>query len=155
MAIRLFQPGCDEDWRQARRLVEEYAAGLGVDLSFQGFDRELERLALEYGPPQGCFLLAAGDDEPFGCVGLRRFAEGDAEVKRLYVAPGGRGQRVGRVLAEAIIAEGRRLGYSRLLLDTLPSMVSARSLYRSLGFRSIAPYRFNPIPGTAYLGLDL
>jgi putative acetyltransferase len=56
---------------------------------------------------------------------------------------------------EGIVDAARWLGYTRLLLDTLPSMKDARALYLSLGFRPVAPYRFNPVPGTAFLQLDL
>lgn len=38
---------------------------------------------------------------------------------------------------------------------SVPSMGRAQDLYRSLGFREIQPYRFNPIPGTAFLELRL
>ena len=57
--------------------------------------------------------------------------------------------------AEAILAEGRRLGYRRMRLDTVPEMEAARALYRSLGFREIEAYRFNPIPGTSFMELVL
>ena len=148
-------PQSQDDWRQARRLVEEYAASLDLDLSFQGFAHEVEHLASEYAEPAGAFLLAGQNGAYLGCVGVRRFADGVGEVKRLYVRPAARGRGVGRLLAEGIVTAARRLGYRRLLLDTLPSMKEAGMLYASLGFKPTAPYRFNPIQGTAYLELAL
>lgn len=142
-------------WSQARRLIEEYAATLDVDLSFQDIGHELERLPAEYGPPGGAFFLAEKDGRAIGCAGLRRFSAQAAEMKRLYVAEAARGLGVGRRLAEEVIAAARRLGYARLLLDTLPSMRDAQRLYLSLGFAPIAPYRNNPVAGTAYFALDL
>jgi putative acetyltransferase len=37
----------------------------------------------------------------------------------------------------------------------LPSMKTAQDLYEQLGFREIAPYRVNPVPGARFLELDL
>jgi glutamyl-tRNA synthetase/glutamyl-Q tRNA(Asp) synthetase len=153
--VLLRAPDSAPAWSAARRLVEEYAASLGVDLGFQDLARELEHLRREYGPPAGDFRLAWVDGRALGCVGLRRFADGVGEIKRLYVAPPARGRGAGRLLARAIVESGRRLGYRRLVLDTLPSMRDAQALYATLGFRPIPAYRFNPVAGTAYLGLDL
>ena len=153
MAIELRQPVTAEEWGVARRLVEEYAASLGVDLSFQDFAHEIEHLADEYAPPAGAFLVAAEGATPLGCVAVRRFADGVGEIKRLYVRPNARGRGLGRTLALAIVAAARELGYRRLLLDTLPAMTEARALYASLGFRPTEAYRFNPVEGTAYLEL--
>jgi putative acetyltransferase len=76
-------------------------------------------------------------------------------MKRLYVRSAGRGAGLGRQLTEALISEARLEGYKRLLLDTLPTMAEAQTLYRSMGFVEIAAYCDNPIAGTRYMALNL
>src|SRR5262245_23458784 len=128
MEVDLLRPDSADQWAAARRLVEEYAASLHLDLGFQDFEREVNDLASQYGPPDGAFLLAQRNGALVGCVGLRKFSEGVCEMKRMYVVPASRGHGVGRALAEGIVSRARRLGYRRMLLDTLEFMKAAHAL---------------------------
>ena len=143
----------------AREILREYARSLNVDLCFQNFEAELAALPGEYAAPSGQLLLAYVDGALAGCGGLRPLPDVDhanaCEMKRLYVRPAFRRFGLGRALAEALLDEARRAGYSAMLLDTLDEMESARELYASLGFEEVAPYYFNPIPGAHYLKATL
>ena len=146
----------EADFAAARVLFGEYAAGLGVDLCFQGFEAELDSLPEMYGAPQGCLVLARAGERAVGCAALRRLAAGEVcELKRLYVRAEARGTGLGRILAGSLIAKGRSLGYAVMRLDTLAPMTAARELYRSLGFLEITAYYDNPLPNVVYMELDL
>ena len=135
------------DVERVRALFREYADGLDVDLSFQDFDVELA-------DPLGFYVVVLLADE--GCVALRRIDDETCEMKRLYVLPAGRGTGLGRRLAEAVIAEARARGFLRGCDSTRFRRWDRRARStRSLGFREIEPYRFNPVDGTAFLELEL
>ena len=144
-----------EDLATLRTLFQEYADALGVDLCFQGFERELRELPGDYARPRGELLLALAAGAAAACVALRPLDATIAEMKRLYVRPAYRGTGLGRRMALAIVAAARERGYARLRLDTLPMMTEGIALYRSLGFTEIAPYRVNPVPGALFLELVL
>jgi len=129
------------DIEAARALFRDYAAALPFDLEFQNFAAELTGLPAPYAPPGGVLLLAKSSGSPVGAVGVKRLADGVAEIKRLYVVPEARGHRLGHALLARAIGEAARIGYRRVRLDShRASMGRAIALYRTLGFSEIAPY---------------
>jgi putative acetyltransferase len=161
VTIRDVLPGEIDDVRALLRMYssEPCFEVIGDELRarcFIGFDKELEGLpGLWLAGGTGALLVAVVEDEILGCVGLKRLSALDCEMKRLFVRPGGRGEGVGARLVSSVLERGRALGYRRILLNTLPTMVAARALYRSFGFVPTAPYRSHPVPGAEFYGLEL
>ena len=141
---------------QARELFLEYAQSLGFSLCFQNFDQELAELPGAYAPPSGRLFLAEYEGQLVGCVALHKLDDTICEMKRLYLRPQARGKKLGRVLVDLIISQAREIGYKRMRLDTVePVMKDAVAMYRKIGFREIAPYCANPMPGALYMELLL
>lgn len=155
MNTTIITPGNEAEWGRAKGLVEQYIASLNLDLSFQNVTKELANICMEYSLPTGGFFLAVENGKDIGCVALRKYKDDICEMKRLYITPDARGKGVGKLLIGRIIEEARKLQYNTMLLDTLPDMIAAQSIYKQFGFTEIPPYRFNPVEGTSYLQLVL
>lgn len=154
--IDLIHATLPEHIQQVRALFLEYGSSLTFDLCFQSFDAELQGLPGAYAPPHGRLLLARHQGQAAGCIALRKLESGICEMKRLYVRVAHRGQGMGRLLTEGLIAEARSIGYQRMRLDTVESaMKNAVALYRNLGFHEIAPYSSIPIESARWMELVL
>ena len=139
-----------------RDLFVAYAKSLNFSLCFQGFDKELAELPGLYASPRGRLMLCEVDGQPAGCVALKPLSSTVCEMKRLFVRPEFRGKQIGVQLARRIIHEAHDIGYEAMRLDTLRGpMGAAIAIYKSLGFREIAPYYHNPIADAVYMELLL
>jgi GNAT superfamily N-acetyltransferase len=138
-----------------RELFLEYQRSLGIDLFFQGFEKELASLPGEYAQPKGLLTVALVDGVLAGCCGFRPLPHSDhlnaCEMKRLFVRPAFRRFGLGRRLVEHMLGAAQLAGYNSILLDTLSDMESARALYQEVGFVEIPPCYYNPIAGAHYL----
>jgi len=154
--MRIIQAESSADLQHIRELFAEYVEWLGINLCFQNYEKELAELPGDYAPPTGRLLIAYEDQEVAGCIALRNLGDGVCEMKRLYVRPAFRGERLGWKLVELVLEEARTIGYERIRLDTLPGkMDRAIAMYRTLGFKDIDPYYHNPVTGAAFMELVL
>ncbi len=152
----LIRAQSEKHFADVAELFREYAEWLAIEMSSCKIEKTISEFPGQYGPPDGCLVLARQDGRPAGCVALRRFDDDKCEMKRLHVRPAYRGRDIGRALAVEIIGEARRLGYRKMRLDSIADrMAEAVSLYRALGFREILPYGDHPEGCTLFMELDL
>lgn len=124
-------------------------------LDVQNYDEEIKHLESKYGLPDGRLYLAYCGEELAGCIGLRKIDSQTCEMKRLYVRPKFRGHRIGHMLIKKIIEDAKKIGYSQMLLDTLPFLKSAIHMYKQCGFCEIDSYNDSPMETSIYMRLAL
>lgn len=148
-----------QDHKEIASLFTAYVEWLEIDLTYQNYNAEFASLPGKYSQTAGGALLVArhkGSGQIIGCVALRALdPPAICELKRLYVAPEGRGSGAGTRLLEEAIISARNHGYSEMKLDTLPKMGPARKMYKKYGFNETLAYYNTPIKGTIFMSLDL
>lgn len=153
--LKIIQAGNKAQFDAAKQLFIEYQQFLGVDLCFQSFDAELLQLETMYTAPEGALLLATVEGNYAGCVAIRYKSELTCEMKRLYVKDGYQKHGIGKKLVLEIMQCAGRLGYKKIILDTLERLQPALKLYSSLGFTTTGAYYQNPLTGVIYLQKEL
>jgi GNAT superfamily N-acetyltransferase len=89
---------------------------------------------------RGAFLVAYAGERPVGCGAVRLISETEAEIKRMFTVPEARGHGIAKAVVAALETEARRLGATRLVLETGVRQPEAIRVYESAGFRRIEPF---------------
>lgn len=141
-AYSIRPPQSREEWEEVRHLLVDYRNEFDDKTCFTSFDEELENIERVYADPRKYKLVAVEHpgNKIVGCVGLREFSPGVAEMKRLYVIPSHRGLHLGKKLAEEIISIATKMKYKKMILDTMNEMKDAQKLYKRMGFVEAEPY---------------
>ena len=140
-----------QEFTEGARLFQQYAEFIGIDLSFQNFEEELNTIDKQYSKPVGSLIIAYDGEKAVACVALRRLDIETAELKRMFVRQEYQGHKIGLRLLKQILDIAQKLGYKKVRLDTISTMEAALKLYRSFGFYEIPAYRFNPMEETIYM----
>lgn len=149
--VRYYLAETNEDFQKCKAIIIEYLEILGIDLGYMDLPVEFATMEKKYGDKEGVLILALDGNEAIGCVGVRKIEPGIAELKRLYVRDSHRGLQVGVTLLEKALENARTLGYKKIRLDVIPTLLKAKKLYQSFGFYEIPPYFNNPVEGTTYM----
>lgn len=160
MEIRIV-PGYDYP-QEIKTLFGEYTdmliagdVGFREYLGLQHYEDELNDLGSKYGAPAGRLYLALCDGAPAGCIALRWIDSLRCEMKRLYVRPQFRNLGIAGRLVDKLIADASEIGYTQMLLDTLPFLDTAIGMYKKYGFYEIESYNDSPMSTSIYMALDL
>lgn len=137
------------------KLLIDLESDFGEYLKIQNFDNEIDNLNEKYGLPNGRLYIAYLDNQVAGCIAIKPLNEYQCEMKRLYVRPQFRGNRIARLLVDTVVNDAKEIGYRNILLDTFPALQDAIRLYERLGFYRIEPYNNTPIKNTVFMQLDL
>ena len=124
-------------------------------LEIQKYDNEIENPEDKYGMPWGRLYIAFYENQVAGCIALRKLNDTQCEMKRLYVKPEFRNKGIAKMLVEKVISDSKEIGYSSMLLDTLPFLQTAIKMYKKIGFYEIGCYNDSPLDNTIYMKLDL
>jgi ribosomal protein S18 acetylase RimI-like enzyme len=111
----------------------------------------------------GELLVAEVDDRVVGTVTFcpegSSFSEvarpGEGEFRMLAVTPDARRRGAAEALVQACIDRSRELGYSAVVLSSLPVQVKAHRLYERLGFRRAPERDWAPRRGIDLIGFQL
>ncbi|MGI5482306.1 GNAT family N-acetyltransferase [Streptomyces lavendofoliae] len=125
------------DARKLNDMVQlEYAERYGDEGDLTPLDPSMFR------PPRGLYLIAYDEHErPVATGGWRSqerneegYADGDAELKRMYVIPEARGLGLARRILAALEDDARAAGRTRMVLETGDAQPEAIALYVSSGY---------------------
>jgi len=127
----------------AMRLIEDVQAEYVI--RYGGPDATpLDPLMFE--PPSGSFFVGYVDGEPVATGAWRRTSveafgtTSSAEIKRMYVAPSGRGRGLARQMLAHLEADAQAHGAEAMVLETGTRQPEAIALYLSSGYVDVPAF---------------
>ena len=134
ITVRRFEPGDEEAFRLLNEAwIRQYFGLEEADHKILG-DPVAHILA-----PGGQIYMALDGEDRVGTCALIKIGDAEFEVAKMGVAENRRGQGIGRVLLEFVIADARQMNARRLYIETNTSLKNAIHLYESVGFRHLPP----------------
>ena len=85
-------------------------------------------------------VVAYGDGMPVGCGCFKKFGDDSVEIKRMFVKPGYRGQKIGASVLNELEKWAKELNNTSTILETGTKQIEAIQLYQKSGYIVIENY---------------
>lgn len=149
------RPATNADRERVKALVFGVLVEFDLRPDPEGTDADLGDIEAGYFRRGGLFeLLEDEQGNLLGTVGLYPLDSQTCELRKMYFAPQLRGRGLGRELLARTVEHARRLGFTKITLETASVLESANRLYTKFGFRPIEHEHISPrCDRTYYLNL--
>jgi N-acetylglutamate synthase-like GNAT family acetyltransferase len=88
--------------------------------------------------PGGCLLVATDDGKVAGCAGFFHVTPDLCLAKRVVVGAAFQRRGIGKRLMKSLMAEAKRLGYSKMQAEAPRSVPALVDFFRAIGFKEAA-----------------
>ena len=152
MLIREIQ---EKDDAALFQLIRHSLEAAGLDIPGTAyFDESIKAMSKFYMDKsrRNYFVLVNDKDEVLGGIGFAEYNNSSqvAELQKLYLFDGAKGQGHSYLLMEKAESEARKIGYKQLYLETHHNLPVAILLYQKLGYTHLPA----PLPGTLHSTMD-
>ena len=149
------RPARNSDSEKTKDLVFEILKEYDLKPDPRCTDKDLNDIERSYFDRGGTFyVLEEQNGAIIGAYGLYPVDKESCELRKMYLHSAHRGKGWGRFMLESALSEARRLGFSRIVLETAWVLKEAISLYKSYGFVEYQPEHLSSRCDEAYM-LDL
>jgi GNAT superfamily N-acetyltransferase len=152
--VRVFSK--EDDYQSVIKLISDVIVNeFKFKLEFDCLDSDLLQIEKHYSEADGgSFWVAERSTENnknnshsqiVGTIAIRNLKqlESTCELKRMYVLKEFRRLGIGQMMLDIAIDFARKVGYSRIVLDSSKRLDTARALYLKTGFVAIPRYNDN------------
>jgi len=123
-----------EDYSQVQELITSIMKNeFSEDLSAYPL-QDIDDISASYGNLGEAFFVAADNGMIMGTVGIKREDERTALLRRIFVKPEFRGQKLGSELLDRAVEFCREVGYQEMVFKTTSRMQSAIKLCQNKDF---------------------
>ena len=146
-----FRSATNKDREAVQSLVFGVLAEFDLKPDPQATDADLADVEANYINRGGLFdLIEDQEGKLVGTFGLYPLDVNTCELRKMYLAPGYRGQGLGKYILRKAIERAKDLGFNEMVLETSSKLVAAIQLYRQFGFQPTEMKHVTPRADQSY-----